>query len=187
MPEHSSILNLILISIFIGFGIVVPIITLLKTSDLTKLKLKELFVLTAVQAVRVGGILYFILFLLQTYLMYSQAEGDAIYSVENRVSGPYWLAYWFPPLMYLLLTQLLWIRRLYLKKIFLITLSLLLLFLPSPRFIIFVTAFHRDYLPSSWSMHPGDMAIGFVLNIIVFIFIVFTIMLAGNKFKKIKE
>jgi hypothetical protein len=165
----------------------VPIVTLLKTSNLTRLKFKELFIFTAVQAVRVGGILYFILFLLQTYLLYSQAGSDEIFSVENRLSGPYWLAYWFPPLMNLLLTQLLWIRKLYMKKGALITMSLLLLFLPSPRFIIFITAFHRDYLPSSWSMYQGDMILGFVLNIIVFIFIIFTIMLAGNKFKKIKE
>lgn len=189
MHDSTSIFNLILGSIFIGFGFVIPIVALLKTSDLKKLKFKELFILTAVQAVRVSGIIYFVLWLVQMYFLYSKHLEDPaeIYSFENRLFGPYWLIYWFPPLMYLLLSQLFWIKKLYLRKPALITLCVLLLVLPSQRFLIFITAFHRDYLPSSWSMCQSDLIVEFALNIIVFIFIIITIMLAGNKFKHIKQ
>lgn len=189
MPEHTSILNILLTSIFIGFGIVVPILALLKTSDLTRLRFKELFILTAVQAVRVGGVLYFLLFAIEVLTVYFEA-GYTHFSY----AGPYWLYYWFPPVIYLALTQLLWIKKLFMNRWTLITLSLLMLILPSRRFISFlVSLFQNDYLPSSWTMFIDknpftfNPYLQFILNIIVFIFIIFTIMLAGNKFKKIKE
>lgn len=189
MHNSTSILNILLRSIFVGFGFVIPIVALLKTSDLTKLKFKDLFVLTAVQAVRIAGPLYFVLWFVQMYLSFNNSvEAPAgRFSIENTLFGPYWLIYWFPPLMYLLLSQVFWIKKLYMRKTALITFCILLLILPSQRFVNILTALHRDYLPSSWSMHIGDMLIEFVLNIIVFIFIMFTIMLAGNKFKQIKQ
>lgn len=177
MPEHTSILNILLTSIFIGFGVVVPIVALLKTSNIEKLKVKELFILTAVQAVRVGGILYFLLFLVDTYLNWNYV----------KLYGDQWLYYWFSPLMSLLLSQLFWIKKLYMKKPALITLALFLLIFPSQRLLLMLRNLHRNYLPATWSVFQMNPLIELLLNIIVFIFIIITIMLAGGKLKKIKE
>ena len=188
MPEHNSILSILLRSIFIGFGFVIPVISFLKTSDLKKLHIKDLFVLTAVQAVRIGGILYTILFIVQSCLMYSNKNETAWPgSVDYMFFGTYWFVYWFPPAMFLLLSQLLWIKKLYLKKTFLIILSLFLLMLPSYRTIAFIVNIGKGMDAIKFSVVTPFSILEFVLNIIVFIFIIFTIMLAGNKFKKIKE
>jgi len=177
LPEHASILNVILRSIFIGFGFLVPFISLINTNNIPKLKFKDLFVLTAVQAVRVGGIIYFILFIIESYL-----RQDYV-----KLYGNYWILYWFSPLMYLLLSQLFWVKKLYFKKSALITLALLLLVLPSQLFLAMVNAVYRNQPVSSLQLSVGNILLEFVLSVIVFIFIIFTIMLAGNKFKKINE
>lgn len=187
MYEPGSILNLILKSIFVGFGIVIPILALVKTSSLRAIEVKQLFILTAVQTVRVAGIPYIILFLVQTYFLYNTRPlsiwPDA---AEAMLFGPYWLT-WFSPLMYFLLSQLLWVKKLYIKRYALVTMSLFLLILPSRRFLMFIQVWYRDYLPSSWAMYTINPFIEVLLNIIVFTFVIFTIMLANGKFKKIKR
>lgn len=177
MPEHTSILNLILRSIFVGFGFVVPVAALLKTSNLDKLRFKELFILTGVQAVRLGGILYFLMFLIQTYFNWDYV----------KLYGSNQLYYWYSPIMYLLISQLFWIKALYTKRYTLVAIAVLMLLLPSAKLLLLVGSMQRDYLPATWSMYSMDPFIELPLNIIVFIFIIITIMLAGGKFKKIKE
>ncbi len=165
-----------------------PIVTLLRTSNLKKLAFKEAFILTGVQVLRFVGILYFILFCIDAYLQYTTSSSNAgTVSVVPPMFGPYWIYYWFSPLMYLLLSQLFWIKKLYIKKVALITLAIMLLILPSQRFVVFITSFHRDYLPSSWIMYSGNMALQVLLNIVVFIFAVFTVMIATGKLKKLSE
>jgi hypothetical protein len=184
--EKFTILNVLAHSVFTGFGIVIPVVALLRTSNLKKIAVKEAFVLTAVQVLRVAGILYFILWLADTYIAMESLQGVNAIDTSNRLFGTYSFAYWFSPLMYLLLSQLFWIKKLYIKKAPLITLALMLLILPSQRLLIIITSFHRDYLPSSWVMYQGSIVLQVVLNIIVFIFIVFTVMLAGGKLKKVQ-
>lgn len=183
MHDSASILSLILRSIFIGFGFVVPIVTLLRTSDLKKLKFKELFILTAVQAVRVAGILNFVLFAIEVIADYYNK-----YLVLNY-GGSFLLYYLYPPLMCLLLTQLFWIKKLYIKKPALISFSLLLLLLPSKTFLFFIRKLttYNISITESWYQSSNHSLTEFILNIIVFIFIIITIMLAGNKFKHIKQ
>lgn len=188
MPQSFSILNALLHSVFIGFGIVIPIVALLQTSNLKKLAVKEAFVLTAVQVLRVAGIIYFMLFCVDAYLQYrASTAGIGNVSVQPPMFGQYWIYYWSSPLMYLLLSQLFWIKKLYMKKAALITLSIMLLLLPSEKLIIIITSFHRDYLPSSWTMYNSTFLPEVILNIIIFIFMVFAVMTATGKVKKLAE
>lgn len=188
MGEKFSILNALLQSVFTGFGIVMPIVALLRTSNLKTLSFKEAFVLTGVQVLRITGILYFILFCVDAYLQYNTSSANAgTVSVVPPMFGPYWFYYWFSPLMYLLLSQLFWIKKLYMKKAALITLSIMLLIFPSQRLLIILTTFQRDYLPSNWTMYQGNIALQVLLNIIVFIFTIFTVMIATGKLKKLSE
>lgn len=188
MPKEFSILNALLHSVFIGFGIVIPIVALLRTSNLKKLAVKEAFVLTGVQVLRIAGILNFILFCVDAYFQYNKPYSVAMgVTLESPMFGPYWLAYWGSAAMYLLLSQLFWIKKLYIKKAALITLSIMLLIFPSQRLLIMLTSMHRDYLPGNWMMYQGNVGLQILLNIIIFIFMVFAVMTAIGKVKKLAE
>jgi hypothetical protein len=190
VPENFSILNALLLSVFTGFGIVIPIVALLHTSNLKKIAVKEAFILSAVQVLRVSGILYFILFCVDAYLQYQAMHGgNQAVVVQSPLFNEYWFASWGGPLMYLLLSQLFWIKRLYIKKTALITLAIMLLILPSQRVITFITfsMLSNDYLPSSWTMHYGTTILQVLLNVVVFIFVVFAVMAGTGKLKKLAE
>lgn len=189
MHSISDILNIILESIFIGFGIVIPIFVLaMRTSNLKAIAFKELFILTAVQTVRIAGILYFVLWLVHSWEQYNDPVVTGGMPFKDKLFGPFWLVYLFSPLMKFFLSQLFWIKKLYFKKAALITFALLLVILPSQRVLVFVASLNsKDYLPSAWSLSTGDMLIEIALNIVVFIFIVIPILLGSGKLKKILE
>lgn len=188
--QNFSILNALLQSVFTGFGIVIPIVALLRTVNLKKLAVKEAFVLTAVQVLRLAGILYFILFCVDAYLQYNAThKAEQVVVIQSPLFGPYWFAYWGSPVMYLLLSQLFWIKKLYIEKAALITLAVLLLLLPSQRVISFITfsLLNNDYLPSSWTMYHTNTLFQVLLNVVVFVFVVFAVMTATGKVKKLAE
>ncbi len=77
------------------------------------------------------------------------------YAFANRATGPYWWAYW-SLVIFNIIPQLFWFPKLRNSVVagFIITL-LVNWGILSERFVIIVTSFHRDYLPSSWTMfHP---------------------------------
>lgn len=192
MPYVFSIPETVLRSIFIGFGIVIPILVLSKTYGEKKVKLKQIFIHTSLQAVRVAGVVYFILYLLQSLLLYNQ-QSPTIAEARKQafMFGEDWLYYWYPPLIILLLTQVWWVKKIALKKTALVTFGLMLLILPvltSERVAVLLSGFYRDYVPADeWSFPILTLLAELAINTIVFIFIIFTIMNIGGKFKTLKE
>lgn len=183
MHSISDILNILLKSIFVGFGFLIPVFALIKTSNLKTLEFKDLFILTAVHMVRIGGIFYFLLAAKDAYMQY--ADGTS-YTTAN-VSNPVYMLYmYYPPVITLVLSQLFWIKKLYMKKAALITLALLLLILPSHFALRLMNSLQNDYLPGSWYITTGDMLKEGALNIIVFFFLAFAIMSFGRLRKKNK-
>jgi Ni/Fe-hydrogenase subunit HybB-like protein len=76
----------------------------------------------------------------------------------NRMTGPYWPAFWALIATNIVIPQSLWLKR--------VRRSVPLLFLVSlvvntgmwlERFVIVVTSLHRDFLPSSWGMYYPTM------------------------------
>ncbi|WP_417352578.1 hypothetical protein [Flavobacterium alkalisoli] len=179
MDYFLWIFNIFFTSVFTGFSIVIPVLLLLPFKNGQAKEFRGFFIDTAIKLLRLSGIAYLFFFMLDTYILYTQQGVNFL----NHITGAYWLYYWFSPLMYLFLSQLLWIKKLWSKKGGLIIFSLLLLLLPSQKFLVFMAAFNRDYLLSSWSMYTSDIVIEFVLNIIVFIFTILTITLLTNKLR----
>ncbi|RYY31747.1 MAG: hypothetical protein EOP46_20575 [Sphingobacteriaceae bacterium] len=146
-------------------------------------EVKALFVLTAIKLIRIGGIVYIILFSIYAFLDLYHSQAGPGEMAQSRFFGPYWFAQWLEPGMYLLLSQLFWFKSLYSRKAILILLSLLLIVLPSKRFMYFITnlddANALQYLP----VNAGNIALELLLNCIVFIFVTFTIVLATGKLK----
>ena len=91
MHDTQSLLTIILESIFVGFGIVIPVLSLIRTSNLKTIEVKDLFILTAVQMVRLAGILYIILFAAQAIGWYSGEPED---DFERRMKMMMFSASW---------------------------------------------------------------------------------------------
>lgn len=172
MHDTQSLLTIILESIFVGFGIVIPLLNLIRTSNLKTIEVKDLFILTAVQTVRLAGIAYFLYWIVASVSQYGQGI------LDSRLFGPYWWASWYKPTLILLLSGVFWFKKTYYRKTSRIVFAILLFILPS-------LPYHIDRFRDVSSFQiPGYLMIGTLLNIIVFIFIIFTIMLAGGKLKK---
>ena len=72
----------------------------------------------------------------------------------NRMTGPYWWAYWCLILTNIAIPQLLWSGRVRASVVALWMLSIVInIGMWLERFVIIVTSLHRDFLPSSWGMY----------------------------------
>jgi molybdopterin-containing oxidoreductase family membrane subunit len=72
----------------------------------------------------------------------------------NRMTGPYWWAYWSLILTNVAIPQLLWAGRVRANVVALWMLSIVInIGMWLERFVIIVTSLHRDFLPSSWGMY----------------------------------
>lgn len=180
----TDILNLLLRSIFIGFGILIPLFALKRSSDLQTLKFKDLFILTAIQTVRISGIIYFILGAVAVYPLFFNTGGAAASSVKVDLSGM-GMNIIFAPLMTLIITQFFWIKKIYMKRKALIVLPLLLLLVPSQLFL--AVAQSQNYMPVLKAAFGWQELLKTVISIIIFFFITFTIILLGGKLKEDKK
>ncbi|WP_136667853.1 hypothetical protein [Flavobacterium sp. H122] len=109
----------------------------------------------------------------------------------HRMFGKYWFGYWVQPLLWVLLTQLLRFQIIR-KNVFIRILFSIFLMLSIERMVIIITAFHRDYLPSSWTMYsdldiyPSNYVLTLLIKIMVFLVFVGIFSVVTNKLKGLK-
>jgi hypothetical protein len=173
------ILDFIRVDLIIGFGWYSIIFFI---SKLFRYK-KEFFIgfdKQACKTVAFLGLAYGIVWIIAVLLTYFNVMNEEEKTqFIRRLTGPYSFGYWFQPLFWVMLTQLLRIRfiRRFLIFRLLICISFILTF---ERFVIIVTSLHRDYLPSSWGMFSWDFGItwwmfslSLIIKTIEFVIIVF--------------
>lgn len=180
MHSVTDILNVLLRSVFIGFGILIPLLAVMRTSDLKKLEFKDLFILTAIQLVRIAGIIYFILGVVAVYPLFFNTGPAAAGAVKVDLSA-YGMQIIFAPLMTLIITQFFWFKKLFMKRKALIVLPLLLLIIPSALFLKIAQS--EDFAPVLKAAFSWQEIVKTVISIIIFFFITFTILLLGGKLK----
>jgi Ni/Fe-hydrogenase subunit HybB-like protein len=72
----------------------------------------------------------------------------------NRATGPYWWSYWALILTNVLIPQLLWSKKIRSNSYWVWALTIVInIGMWLERFVIIVTATHRDFVPSSWGMY----------------------------------
>ncbi|MFN7301053.1 MAG: NrfD/PsrC family molybdoenzyme membrane anchor subunit [Bacteroidia bacterium] len=87
---------------------------------------------------------------------YSGVEYEQ-YAFANRMSGPYWWAYWSMMFCNLVSPQVFWFRWARTTPWFIFMISIVVnVGMWFERFVIIVTSLHRDYLPSSWVMYTAS-------------------------------
>ena len=93
-------------------------------------------------------------YLMETFGAFYSGDQFDRYMIVNRMTGPYWIAYWTLIACNIAIPQLLWIRRFRLKVPVLFVVSLIVnVGMWLERFIIVVTSLHRDFMPSAWGMY----------------------------------
>jgi Ni/Fe-hydrogenase subunit HybB-like protein len=90
-------------------------------------------------------------YLVEIFTAFFSADRFEIFTVINRMRGPYAWIYWLVMLCNVLTPQLIWWRRVRASPSVLFVISLIVnLGMWLERFMIIVTSLHRDFLPSSW-------------------------------------
>jgi Ni/Fe-hydrogenase subunit HybB-like protein len=93
-------------------------------------------------------------YVMEAFMSFFSADHFEAYVEANRATGPYAAAYWCLIVFNIIIPQALWSKR--------VRSSVLLIFIEAllincamwlERFVIIVTALHRDFLPSSWGMY----------------------------------
>ena len=125
------------------------------------------------------GVLLGIVFILNVGVYYFQANETDRMVFSQRLTGPYSFGIWLQPLFWVLLTQLLRIKLFQKAILYRIIMSIFFL-LTFERLVIIFTSFHRDYLPSSWTMFTSEFEfpwleflISIPIKIVVFALVVF--------------
>jgi Ni/Fe-hydrogenase subunit HybB-like protein len=91
---------------------------------------------------------------MEVFFAWYSGNPNERFMMYNRITGPYWWAYWTLILTNILIPQLLWIRSVRLAPPKLFGISIVILIgMWLERFVIVVTSLHRDFLPSSWGMY----------------------------------
>ena len=93
-------------------------------------------------------------YLMEAFMAFYSADVFEAYETQNRVDGPYRVAYWCLIIFNVLIPQALWSKRVRrsVKAIFIEALFInCAMWLE--RFVIIVISLHRDFMPSAWRMY----------------------------------
>ena len=123
------------------------------------------------------GIVYLMVFLITTIVELNISDQESKNFLLNRMFGKYWFGFWLQPLLWFSMSQLLRIKAI--RKNILIKLIFSLFFIISiEKTVIIFTSFHRDYLPSSWTISSSTYS----SNLFVELFIKFSVFLLSVGF-----
>ncbi len=132
------------------------------------------------------GIGFGTIFIINLILIYSSLNTfEEISEFNNRLFGRYAFGVWLQPIFWVILTQLLRIKKLSTSIVYRVLISLLFIF-SFERIVIISTSFHRDYLPSTWSMggfSSLDILLGLVAKSLEFMALACLFHMASSKFK----
>ena len=140
-------------AIFSGFAMVLTLMIITRKTfmleDYITIGHIELMNIVIIITGSIVGIAYITEFFIAWY---SGVEAEQ-YAFLNRMTGPYWWAYWTMMTCNVISPQLFWFRKIRTNIAATFILSIVVnIGMWFERFVIIVTSLHRDYLPSSWAM-----------------------------------
>ncbi len=93
-------------------------------------------------------------YMMEAFMAWYSGNEYERYMIYNRMTGPYWWAYWSLILCNVITPAFLWSRKIRGSTTALFIISLIVgVGMWLERFVIIVTSLHRDFLPSSWGMY----------------------------------
>ncbi len=178
-------------AIFSGFAMVQTLLLVMRKA----MKLENYITLYHIELmniiIMVTGSIVGCAYLTELFIAWYSGVEYEQYAFLNRISGPYWWAYWIMMTCNVISPQLMWFKKLRTNLAFTFFISIVVnIGMWFERFVIIVTSLHRDWLPSSWVMfHPTFYDVGvFVGSIGVFftLFMVFIKFLPGVAMAEVK-
>lgn len=191
MKENIMLLlQIIIVDFFTAFGLysLLFLVVSIFVKNIILYKIDD----QATKFISFVGLIYFIVWIIGIFVFYAESNIEDQNNMINRMFGKYWFVIWTQPILWLLVTQLLRIESIY-KNIFLRILFSIILIISIERFVIIITSFHRDYLPSSWTMYndldiyPSNFFLALLCKIIMFLLFVGIYYIAFNKITIFKK
>ena len=159
-------------AIFSGFAMVLTLMLITrkvyKLEDYITVHHIELMNIVIIVTGSIVGIAYITEFFIAWY---SGVEAEQ-YAFINRMTGPYWWAYWSMMTCNVISPQLFWFKKIRTSIAATFIISIIVnIGMWFERFVIIVTSLHRDFLPSSWAMfYPTIYDIGIYMFTFGFFF-----------------
>lgn len=161
-------------AVFSGFAMVQTLLLIARKA----LKLENYITIYHIELMNiiilVTGSIVGVAYLTELFIAWYSGVEYEQYAFLNRVSGPYWWAYWSMMTCNVISPQLMWVKKLRTNLAFTFLISIVVnIGMWFERFVIIVTSLHRDFLPSSWAMfYPSLYDVGvFVGSIGLFFFL----------------
>ena len=138
------------------------------------------------------GVLYIIFWVSGTIVYYIDCNPVEKSVMIDRMFGKYWFGIWIQPLFWFALSQIFRIKFLSKNILIRIFASFFLIF-SIERLIIIISSFHRDYLPSSWTMYrqldiyPSNFILSILMKIFIFMFFVGLYVFITNKINQLRN
>ncbi|MBP1224694.1 hypothetical protein JOD96_003277 [Flavobacterium sp. 1355] len=137
------------------------------------------------------GIVYLIVWIIATIVELYFREEESRNYLLNRMFGKYWFGFWLQPLIWFSITQLLRFKTIQKNILFRLIFSFLLI-ISIEKMVIIFTSFHRDYLPSSWTMYndsgiyPSNIFLVLLMKISIYLLSVRIYFAISQKIKELK-
>ena len=93
-------------------------------------------------------------YLIEAFMAWYSGNPYEMFAQYNRMTGPYWPAYWALIASNVAIPQILWWKPARANPPFLFVVSMVVLIgMWLDRYVIVITSLHRDFVPSSWGMY----------------------------------
>lgn len=188
MEEIVFSLNLLWQDFFTAFGLyTILYFTLTVFSKNQKIKTIDE---EATKLISLIGILFAITWIISIVVELNVLNEEDKALMLKRICGKYWFGFWIQPLLWIAITQALRYTRIRKNALIRLIMSVFLL-LSIEKMIIIITSFHRDYLPSSWTMYneldiyPSNFILAILFKITVFLLIVGIYYIVKQKIRKL--
>lgn len=178
-------LEVILVDLFSAYGLITIISVLLslffKNQILNKINNQSDRFISFI------GIVYLIVWLLATIVELNISDQENKDYLLRRMFGEYWFGFWLQPILWFSMSQLLRIKSIQ-KNLFLKLIFSFFFILSIEKIVIVIVSFHRDYLPSSWTMSSYSYSSNLFLELLIKISIfLISVGIFTMLYQKIKE
>jgi len=93
-------------------------------------------------------------YMIEAFMSWYSGSPYEKFMMWNRLTGPYWPAFWSLMLCNIVTPQLLWFKKIRSSPLVLWLIAVVVnVGMWLERFVIVITSLHRDFLPSSWGMY----------------------------------
>lgn len=144
----------------------------------------------ATKLISLIGILFAITWIISIIVELNVLNEEDKALMLKRICGKYWFGFWIQPLLWITLTQALRYTKIRKNALIRLIISVFLL-LSIEKMITIITSFHRDYLPSSWTMYneldiyPSNFILAIFFKITAFLLIVEMYKFVKQKIRKL--